>query len=236
MLFHRIVLAMAIDFNHSTYSMRTPAGSLPPLYSPPMLRLALAAGLLALMAAGPADAQSRKGRSLEVGEMLAQSCMTCHGTRGTSSEQEVPTIGGQSEQYLTATMKAYRDGRRPSTIMDRIAKAYSTKEIDALAVYFAAQPFGRPQQAVDPEKVARGQIVHGRKCNRCHLHGGRDANEAESPLLAGQKLDYLRRNMDEIMAGKRSIEIKMDAALREITREEIEATLHFYAAQHGELN
>ena len=191
--------------------------------------------LLALGLAAPAAAQTRKARNPEVGEMLAQSCVACHGTRGTSTQQAVPTIGGQTEAYLNATMKAYRDGARPSTIMERIARAYSTREVAAISAYFAMQPFGRPQQATDPEKATRGEAVHMRKCNRCHLHNGRDSNEAESPLLAGQKLDYLRRNMEEVLTGQRSVEIKMDAALRELTREDIDATLHFYAAQHGDL-
>lgn len=191
---------------------------------------------LSLSLAAPAAAQARKGRAMDLGEMLAQSCMACHGTRGTSTEQAVPTIGGQTEQYLSTSLKAYREARRPSTIMERIAQGYTTKELDAMAAYFAAQTFGRPEQPTDPEKVVRGEAVHLRKCNRCHLHGGRDTNEAESPLLAGQKLDYLKRNMAEILAGKRSIEIKMDAALREITREEIDATLHYYAAQHEGAN
>lgn len=198
-------------------------------------RQALLACLILGLAAAPAAAQSRKARALELGEMLAQSCMVCHGTRGTSFQQAVPTIGGQTAEYLSASMKAYRSGSRPSTIMERIAQAYSSKEIDALSAYFAAQPFGRPKQATDAEKAVRGEIIHGRKCNRCHLHAGRDTNEAESPLLAGQKLEYLRRNMEEILTGQRTIEIKMDAALRELTREEIDATLHFYAAQHGDL-
>jgi len=196
----------------------------------------LAAGVLAIALAAPAAAQSRRAKALELGEMLAQSCMACHGTRGTSTQQAVPTIGGQTEAYLNTSMKAYRDGSRPSTIMERIAKAYSSKELGALAIYFSSQPFGRPEQVTDAEKATLGEAVHMRKCNRCHLHSGRDTNEAESPLLAGQKLEYLRRNMDEILAGRRAIEIKMDAALREITREEIDATLHFYASQHGALN
>ena len=198
-------------------------------------RYALLAALTLALAATPAAAQTRKARAMELGEMLAQPCMACHGTRGTSTEQVVPTIGGQSETYLNANLKAYREGRRPSIIMERIARAYSTKELEALSLYFSLQPFGRPQQVTDPEKVARGQAIHMRKCNKCHLHSGHDTNEAESPLLAGQKLDYMRRNMDEIVAGKRSIDIKMDAALREITREEVDATLHFYASQHGDL-
>lgn len=190
------------------------------------------------IAALPARPQGseRKARAAELGEMLAQSCMACHGTKGASTQQAIPTIGGQNDIYISLSMKAYRDGVRPSTVMERIAKAYSTKEIEALAAYFAAQPFSRPAQQTDPEKVALGQAIHGSKCKKCHLHNGRDAIDTDSPLLAGQKLEYLRRNMAEIVSGKRSLEIKMNAALTELTREEIDATLQFYAAQHGELH
>lgn len=193
--------------------------------------------LLALAAAVPAWAQKsdKKARAVELGEMLAQSCMACHGTRGASSQQAIPTLGGQIDAYLVTSMKAYREGTRPSTVMERIAKAYSSREIEALAAYFSIQPFVRPPQDTDPDKVARGQAIHMRKCNRCHLHNGRDTSEADSPLLAGQKLEYLQRNMAEILSGKRTIEIKMNSALLEITRDEIDATLHFYAAQHGDL-
>lgn len=192
---------------------------------------------LTLMAATPALAQksSKKAKAIELGEMLGQSCMACHGTRGASTEQAVPIIGGQNDVFIGLSMNAYRDGSRPSTIMERIAKAYSPREIDALAAYFSAQPFRRPAQDTDPEKVAQGQAIHAKKCKKCHLHDGRDTSEADSPLLAGQKLEYLKRNMAEIIAGNRSVESKMDAALKELSREEIEATLHFYAAQHGEL-
>jgi len=191
---------------------------------------------LTVAATAWAQRSDKKARSIELGEALGQSCMACHGTRGASTEQAIPIIGGQNDVFISLSMKAYRDGTRPSTIMERIAKGYSTKEIEALAAYFSTQPFLRPLQETDPEKVTRGQSVHARKCKKCHLHNGRDAIDTDSPLLAGQKLQYLRRNMEEILTGKRSVEIKMDAALREITREEVEATLHFYAAQHGELH
>jgi sulfide dehydrogenase cytochrome subunit len=192
---------------------------------------------LTLAATAPTWAQKsdKKARAVELGEMLGQSCMACHGTRGASTQQSVPIIGGQNDVFLAASMKAYRDGTRPSTVMERIAKAYSIREIEALAAYFSTQPFLRPPQETDPEKVTRGQAIHGSKCKKCHLHDGRDTSETDSPLLAGQKLEYLQRNMAEILDGKRAVEIKMDAALKEITRDEIEATLHFYAAQQGEL-
>lgn len=191
--------------------------------------------ILTLSAPAWAQKSDRKAKAIELGEMLAQSCMACHGTRGASTQQAIPTIGGQVDSYLAGSMKAYRDGTRPSTVMERIANAYSSREIDALAAYFSNQPFARPPQNTDPDKVTRGQAVHMRKCNRCHLHNGRDTTESDSPLLAGQKLEYLQRNMVDILAGKRVIELKMNSALMEINPDEIDATLHFYAAQHGDL-
>lgn len=204
----------------------------------PLRSYGLICCLALALAAAPSWARpgDKKARLAETGEMLGQPCLACHGTRGASTQQAIPTIGGQLDSYLSLSMKAYRDGSRPSTVMERIAKAYTNKEIDALAAYFSMQPFARPPQDTDPDKVALGKAVHARKCNRCHLHDGWDTSEADSPLLAGQKLEYLRRNMTEIQSGKRTIEIKMDAALREITPEEVDATLHFYAAQHGELH
>lgn len=228
-----LLLATSPDrYNDETYALGALTMS--------MLRYWGMIGCIALIStmAPPAWAQKsdRKAKAAELGEILGQSCMACHGTRGASTQQAIPIIGGQNDVYISLSMKAYRAGTRPSTIMERIAKGYSTKEIDALAAYFSSQPFTRPPQETDPEKVALGQAVHGKKCKKCHLHNGRDTSDTDSPLLAGQKLQYLRRNMEEILTGKRSIEIKMDAALREITREEVEATLHFYAAQHGELH
>ncbi len=193
---------------------------------------------LALLLTTPAWAQKaeRRTKIVDQGEMLAQSCMACHGSRGASSQQAIPSIGGQIESYLTLSMKAYRDGVRPSTVMERIAKAYSTKEIEAMSVYFSIQPFGRPLQETNPDKVALGQAVHKRKCSRCHLHDGWDTSEEDSPLLAGQKLAFLRRNMDDILAGKRIVGINMKAALMESSAAEIDAVLHFYASQHGDLH
>jgi cytochrome c553 len=202
------------------------------------LLAATASLAMALLACDRASAESseKRARLAEQGEALAQPCMTCHGTRGASTQQAVPTIGGQIENYLVFSLKEFRDDARPSTVMARIAKAYSSREIEALAIYFSRQPFARPLQETDPEKVVRGQEIHKRKCDRCHVHDGWDTTETESPLLAGQKLEYLRHNMDEILAGRRAVELKMDSALRQITPEEIDATLHFYAAQHGDLH
>ena len=40
---------------------------------------------------------------------------------------------------IADAMRAYRAGRRPATVMDRIAKGFSDDEIKAIAAWFAAQ-------------------------------------------------------------------------------------------------
>ena len=41
-------------------------------------------------------------------------------------------------------MQAFRDGKRPATVMHQLAKGYSNEQIDALAAFFAAQKVRPP--------------------------------------------------------------------------------------------
>ena len=70
---------------------------------------------------------------------VAANCANCHGTTGKSSGA-TPSLAGQSKVYLVEQMRAFRDGKRPATIMHQIAKGYTDEEIAALAAYFAGQP------------------------------------------------------------------------------------------------
>ena len=72
------------------------------------------------------------------GAALAATCYSCHGTDG-KSQAAMPSISGKSAKYIMRTMTAYRDGKRQSTVMGRIAKGFNDKEIKALAEYFAKQ-------------------------------------------------------------------------------------------------
>ena len=40
---------------------------------------------------------------------------------------------------MIAAMQAFRNGSRPSTVMDRIAKGFSDDEIKSIATWFAMQ-------------------------------------------------------------------------------------------------
>ena len=187
--------------------------------------------LLSVALASPADA-ARRGRGPAVdGAMLAQSCMGCHGTGGASVAGPMPTIGGQNESYLIEAMRTFKDGSRPSTVMGRLAKAYSEREVAAMAQYFASQPFVRIDQKIDPAKAEAGRTPYNRSCKRCHDNSGRESAEPEYPVLAGQWLDTMQIAIEDIQAGRRTVDDKFRAKLDELKPAEVEAVLHFFASQ-----
>lgn len=96
----------------------------------------LAAALL--LGAAAARAQGPAPSPLAIGA-LAATCAACHGTEGRAVEGEaMPRLAGRPREALVASLRAFRDGSRPATVMPQLAKGYSDEEIDALAAYFAA--------------------------------------------------------------------------------------------------
>jgi sulfide dehydrogenase cytochrome subunit len=69
----------------------------------------------------------------------AASCSGCHPAKA-SVDTTVPRLAGQDAAAMAATLQAFRAGRRPATVMDRIAKGFSDDEIKAIAAWFSAQP------------------------------------------------------------------------------------------------
>lgn len=74
--------------------------------------------------------------SLSQAATLSITCAGCHGTDGKSSGA-IPSIAGKTADYIEKAMLEFRDGKRPSTVMQRHAKGYSDEEIKLIAGYFA---------------------------------------------------------------------------------------------------
>jgi len=88
-----------------------------------------------VLAAAPigALAQDTAGRN------LAASCAICHGTEGRAVTKDVIPLAGLPKDHIATQMRAFRDGKRPATVMHQIAKGYTDQQIDAMATWFAAQ-------------------------------------------------------------------------------------------------
>ena len=92
-----------------------------------------------ILAVPPALAQS-PSQALHL-RSLAATCANCHGTDGQAVQGDaMARLAGVDAAYLGEQLRAFRDGKRPATVMHQLTKGYSDEQITAIAAYFAAQP------------------------------------------------------------------------------------------------
>jgi cytochrome subunit of sulfide dehydrogenase len=94
------------------------------------MRTVLAAMLLFL--SGPALAQQPAPLSIE--PPGASSCSGCHGRSG-----GIPAIKAKSADEIAAAMLEYRAGQGSPTVMDRISRGFTEKEIRDIAAWIVQQ-------------------------------------------------------------------------------------------------
>jgi cytochrome c553 len=73
------------------------------------------------------------------GRTLAATCAQCHGTDGRGATREVTPLAGLPKSFIVEQVKAFRDGKRPATVMHQLAKGYTDSQIEAIADYLSAQ-------------------------------------------------------------------------------------------------
>lgn len=78
------------------------------------------------------------------GRRLYAACAACHGTNGAGKGEALPMLAGQPRGTLAGSMRAFKDGSRPSTIMQQIARGFSDDEIEQIAEFLERQ---KPAQA-----------------------------------------------------------------------------------------
>jgi cytochrome c553 len=102
---------------------------------------------------GLSDAQIRdiaafysvqKSRAAEKGQTLVKDltdrCERCHAGGAEIPGMAIPKIRGQDRDYLVMALRAYRDGRRESSMMHNMSLPYSDSIIESLASAYAGQP------------------------------------------------------------------------------------------------
>ena len=68
--------------------------------------------------------------------VLAKTCAGCHGTDG-KSVGAIPPLHGIKADYFIGAMKDFRSDKREATVMNRIAKGFTDKEIESMAKFFS---------------------------------------------------------------------------------------------------
>jgi cytochrome c553 len=179
----------------------------------------IAAYFAGLPPLAPQPGVAKSDEAYRQGAEFASVCIDCHGERGVSTTEGVPSLAGQQPAYLIVATQEYADGSRGHAGKEKMLQGLDDVDIEKMAMYFAAQaprlrqppPFGDP---------AQGEALTA-ACGRCH--GARGiSHEPFIPNLAGQEPNYLvnaikayrdhERSHEEMMADKTDVEIGHIAA------------------------
>jgi cytochrome c553 len=164
-----------------------------------MLRYAL------LLACAPALAQTPTPPAAAGGgvEAKAQTCFACHGPNGNSPTPQFPILAGQTARYLYLQLRDFKEGRRKDPQMTPMAEPLSRDDMLALADFFSQQKQAPGGFKADADKVAAGRKKSDEVlCPMCHL--GEFAGQNEIPRVAGQKYEYVKKQLEDFKAKRRT--------------------------------
>lgn len=178
-------------------------------------------------------------------ETLRVECEDCHGPGGNSPYPDIPSIAGQTSEFLSKTLRAYSnwdrpcvkarfrsgDTTRPKTDMCKIAGNLTPEEVAGLAGFYAAQTFQPAIQEFDAGLAVAGEAMHMEYCETCHEQGG--AQAGRGPRLAGQWKTYLRATLKFVPTGEHLVPPMMERKVADFTQEDIDKLLNYYASQQN---
>jgi cytochrome c553 len=99
-------------------------------------RLTIVLAVLAAIGATQAFAGDAEAGKKKAGEI----CQACHGEGGGKPLMpDYPILAGQHEDYMVATLRKYKNGKRDNPIMKGIVATLSDQDIENVAAYFSRQ-------------------------------------------------------------------------------------------------
>ncbi len=167
---------------------------------------------------------------------LVAVCAACHGEDGNKvSNQYAPVIAAIPAAHFEEAIYAYQDGARKcrdEPAMCATVADLSGEQVIALAEYYSAKQRVASNDVFDPELAELGEMLHREHCARCHvLPDDDDADEALGIPLNGQRSAYLRyATYAYLNGGRATLAPAMAAKLVELTENDIEALIHYYAS------
>lgn len=183
--------------------------------------------ILALVLIGLTGTAAARGNI----DVLARTCNNCHGVGGVSAGASMPSIGGLPQDYLRNIMKQWKYDERSAITMNRIVKGFSDDEIDALAAYFAKQPWVPVPQKAAPEVLAKGKTAIAENCADCHGAAGNDP-DVDAPRINGQWSRYMELELQKYQSKEFKMpHRKMRKAAQETKPADASAAARYFGAQ-----
>jgi cytochrome c553 len=179
--------------------------------------------LVLLLASAPLRAETIQER--------AAPCLGCHGEKGQSETENIPSLGAQQPAYALIQLFMFREKLRIFEPMNDVTKPFSDNDLRVFSDYLATLPKpAPPAETADPARMQRAQaLAQQHHCNACHNadFSGRD----NIPRIASQREDYLARTMREYKINTRhGYDGTMAEVLNPVTDEQI-GDLAYYIAR-----
>ncbi len=161
----------------------------------------------------------------EAGKGKIATCLDCHGANGISAGLPGPTLAGQNQTYLIATLTEYKTGKRNDPMMAPIAAAMSDADIKDIAAYFSSLKC--KSAANTAEQTAAAHEAGASVCVNCHGANGSSADRGW-PNLVGQSKDYIVGTLKAYAGGQRP-NTAMNALAKGMNDADVEKLAAYYA-------
>jgi cytochrome c553 len=160
----------------------------------------------------------------------AAPCLACHGEKGQSETENIPSLGAQQAPYALIQLFMFREKLRVFEPMNEMAKALTDDDLRAFSDFIAALPKPQPAaDAGDPARLQRARAsVQQFRCDSCHTADFSGSDNV--PRLAGQREDYLAKTMGEYKDNSRhGYDGTMADVLQPVSSEQIADLAYFLA-------
>jgi cytochrome c553 len=186
---------------------------------------------------------------IENAEEINEVCASCHGEFGQGGKQgEYPRIAGQPSEFIIDQLKLFRTRTRANMPMlpHTEKRDLPDEDVRDISIYLSLMelpmklpPLNENDENFDalerlmltkktlniPQAIGNiklGQKSYNKECKICHGKLGFGKNE--TPMIAGQYTNYLWRQVNKYIAGKRihDKEEPDDELLKDFTKTELE--------------
>jgi cytochrome c553 len=183
----------------------------------------------------PAVAPAAKPDLAQGQAKFAAVCAACHGPDGNSGVPANPKLAYQHPEYLVKQLQEFKNGKRPSPIMQGFASQLSDADMKNIAYWIAAQK-AKPGFAKDKELVALGERIYrggiGERqvaaCAGCHSPNGAGV-PSQFPRISGQHADYTTAQLVAFRDGARKNSLVMSQVAAKLNDREIKAVADYIA-------
>ena len=159
----------------------------------------------------------------------AAPCLACHGDKGTSETENIPSLGGQQPAYTLIQLYMFREKLRVFEPMNDMAKTLTDDDLRLFSDFIATVPKPVSTDPGDAARMAAAKTLTAKfRCDSCHNadFSGRD----NIPRIANQREDYLAKTMREYKDNSRhGYDATMADVMQSISEAQIVELAYFLA-------